>query len=44
MHGRLMMGGMRAAGHSGTPRASVSLPDLLAYALTIAIVSFLWRQ
>jgi hypothetical protein len=44
MHGSLMMEGVREAGHGGTPRASVSLPDLLAYVISIAIVIFLWLQ
>ena len=43
MNGRLiMMKGMREAGYRGTPMAPVSLPDLLAYVISIAIVTFLW--
>jgi hypothetical protein len=44
MNGSLMMAGMREAGYRGTPMASVSLPDLVAYVVTIAIVTFLWLQ
>jgi hypothetical protein len=44
MHGSLMMQDVREAGHRGTPMASVSLPDLVAYVISIAIVIFLWRQ
>jgi hypothetical protein len=44
MHGSLMTEGVKEAGHGGTPRASVSFPDLLAYTVTIAIVTFLWLQ
>ena len=44
MNGSLMMEGMREAGYKGTPMASVSLPDLVAYAITLAIVTFLWLQ
>jgi hypothetical protein len=44
MNGSLMMQDVRQAGHRGTPMASVSLPDLVAYGVTIAIVTFLWLQ
>jgi hypothetical protein len=44
MNGSLMMQDVREAGHRGTPMASVSLPDLVAYVISIAIVIFLWRQ
>jgi hypothetical protein len=44
MNGSLMMEVMRKARHRGTPMASVSLPDLVAYGVTIAIVTFLWLQ
>lgn len=44
MHGSLRMEGMREAGYSGTPMAPVSLPDLVAYVISIAIVTFLWLQ
>jgi hypothetical protein len=44
MNGSLMMEGMREAGYKGTPMASVSLPDLVAYGITLAIVTFLWLQ
>ena len=44
MHGSLMMEGTREARYRGTPIASVSLTDLVAYAITIAIVTFLWLQ
>ena len=44
MNGGFMMEGMKEAEHRGTPMASVSLPDLVAYVVTIAIVTFLWLQ
>jgi hypothetical protein len=44
MHGSLMMEGVKEPAHRGTPGASVSLPDLLAYVISIAIVAFLWLQ
>jgi hypothetical protein len=44
MNGSLMTEGMREAGHRSTPMASVSLPDLIAYVISIAIVIFLWLQ
>jgi hypothetical protein len=44
MNGSLTMEGTREAGHRGTPMASVSFPDLLAYVISIAIVIFLWLQ
>jgi hypothetical protein len=44
MHGSLIMQGVREAGHGDTPMASVSLPDLVAYVISIAIVIFLWLQ
>jgi hypothetical protein len=44
MNGSLMMEGVREAGHGGTPMAPVSLPDLVAYVISIAIVIFLWLQ
>ena len=44
MNGSLMMQDVREAGHRGTPMASVSLPDLVAYVVTIAIVTFLWLR
>jgi hypothetical protein len=44
MNGNFLMEGMREAGHRGTPMASVSLPDLVAYVMSIAIVIFLWLQ
>jgi hypothetical protein len=44
MHDTPMMEGMREAGHRGTPMASVSVPDLLAYVISLAIVIFIWVQ
>jgi hypothetical protein len=44
MHGSLMMQDVREAGHRGTPMASVRLPDLVAYGISLAMVIFLWRQ
>jgi hypothetical protein len=44
MNGSLMMQDVREAVYRGTPMASVSLPDLLAYAIPLAIVTFLWLQ
>ena len=44
MHGSLRMEGMKEAGYRGTPMAPVSLPDLVAYVISIAIVTFLWLQ
>jgi hypothetical protein len=44
MHGSPMMEGVKEAGPRGTPMASVSFPDLLAYMISIAIVIFLWLQ
>jgi hypothetical protein len=44
MNGGLMMEGVKEAGHRSTPTASVCLPDLLAYVISIAIVIFLWLQ
>jgi hypothetical protein len=44
MNGSLMMQDVREAGHRGAPMASVSLPNLVAYVISIAIVIFLWRQ
>jgi len=44
MNGSLMMQRVREAAHRGTPMASVSLPDLVAYVISIAIVIFLWLQ
>jgi hypothetical protein len=44
MHGSLRMEGMREAGHGGTPGASVSVPDLLAYVISVAILIFLWLR
>jgi hypothetical protein len=44
MNDSLMMEGMREAGYRATPMASVSLPDLVAYVISVAIVMFLWLQ
>jgi hypothetical protein len=44
MNGNLLMEVMREAWPRGTPMASVSLPDLVAYLISIAIVIFLWLQ
>ena len=44
MNGSFMMEGMKETEHRGTPMASVSLPDLVAYVISIAIVIFLWLQ
>jgi hypothetical protein len=44
MNGSLMMEGMREAGYRGTPMVPMSLPDLVAYVASIAIVIFLWLQ
>jgi len=44
MNGSLMMQRVREAGHRGTPMTSVSLPDLVAYVISIVIVIFLWLQ
>jgi hypothetical protein len=44
MNGSVIMEGMREAWHRGTPMAPVTLPDLVAYVVTIAIVTFLWLQ
>jgi hypothetical protein len=44
MNGSLMMEGMREAGHRSTPMASVSLPDLIAYVISMAMVICLWLQ
>jgi hypothetical protein len=42
MNGSLMMEGEKEARHRRTPMASVSLPDLVAYVISVAIVIFLW--
>jgi hypothetical protein len=44
MNSSLMMQAVREAEHRGTPMASVSLPDLVAYVISLAIVIFLWLQ
>jgi hypothetical protein len=44
MNGSLIMQGVEGSRHRGTPMESVSLPDLVAYVVTIAIVTFLWLQ
>jgi hypothetical protein len=44
MNGSLMMQRVREAGHRGTPMESVSLPDLVAYVISIAMVIVLWLQ
>ena len=44
MHGSLIIQGVEGSQHRGTPMASVSLPDLAADVISIAIVIFLWLQ